>query len=55
LLLFWIYDRSPDQRNSRELLEKSLAMVVLLIKVSNVPLLRPLRKSVLQIVAIMER
>ncbi|MEP6915939.1 MAG: TetR family transcriptional regulator [Acidobacteriota bacterium] len=55
LLLFWIYDRSPDQRHARELLEKSLALVVMLIRVSNVPLLRPVRKSVLHIVSILER
>jgi AcrR family transcriptional regulator len=55
LLLFWIYDRSEDQRNSVELLQKSVALVVMLIKVANVPLLRPLRKSVLNIVAILER
>jgi AcrR family transcriptional regulator len=55
LLLFWIYDRSPEQRNAHELLEKSVALVAMLIKVSNVPLLRPLRRSVLHIVSIIER
>ena len=55
VLLFWIYDRSPEQRNSRALLEKSVALVAMLIKVSNVPLLRPLRRSVLHIVSIIER
>lgn len=54
LLLFWIYDRSPDQRHSRELLEKSLKMVVMLLKLSNLPLLKPARKSVLNIIAILE-
>ena len=54
LLLFWIYDRSRDQRRSRELLDKSLKIVVLLLKLSNVPLLKPARKSVLNIIAIFE-
>lgn len=54
LLLFWIYDRSPDQRHARELLEKSLKVVVMLLKLSNLPLLKPARKSVLNIIAILE-
>lgn len=54
LLLFWIYDRSPHQRRSRDLLEKSLDMVVRLLKLSNLPLLKPARKRVLNIIAILE-
>jgi len=54
LLLFWIYDRSPQQRRSRALLDASLTIVVLLIKLSNLPLMRPARRSVLNIIAILE-
>ncbi|HUL74044.1 MAG TPA: TetR family transcriptional regulator [Vicinamibacterales bacterium] len=54
ILLFWIYDRSPDQRRTRELLTASLKVVVMLLKVSNVPLLSPARRSVLNIVSILE-
>jgi AcrR family transcriptional regulator len=54
LLLFWIYDRSPQQRRSRDLLEASLRMVVMLLKFSNLPLMRPARRSVLNIIAILE-
>lgn len=54
LLLFWIYDRSPQQRRSHDLLEKSLELVVLLIKLSNLPLVRRARKSVLNIVEIVQ-
>lgn len=54
LLLFWIYDRSPDQRLSRDLLDRSLKVVMILLKLSNVPLLKPARKSVLSIIAILE-
>ena len=50
LVLFLIYDRSPDQRRSRELLEKSLKVVVMLLKLSNLPLLKPARRSVLNII-----
>jgi hypothetical protein len=54
LLLFWIYDRSPQQRRSRALLDASLNIVVLLIKLSNLPLMRPARRSVLNIIEILE-
>ena len=55
LLLFWIYDQSPRQKRSHELLEKSLEMVVTLIKLSNVPLLRGARRTVLRIIEIIEK
>jgi AcrR family transcriptional regulator len=54
LLLFWTYDRSAGQRRSRELLDASLKMVLALLTLSRLPLLRPARKSVLAILAIVE-
>ncbi len=53
LLLFWIYDRSPHQRRSHQLLEKSVDIVVMLIKFSNLPLLRPARRRVIEIIEIL--
>jgi AcrR family transcriptional regulator len=53
LILFWIHDRSANQIRTRTLLEKSLEVVVTLIKVSNVPLLKPARKRVADIVQIL--
>lgn len=53
LILFWIYDRSAQQARTRKLLEKSLDVVVLLIKLSNVPLMRPARKRVLEIISVL--
>jgi AcrR family transcriptional regulator len=44
LILFWVYDSSPKQERTMKLFEKSLAMVVALIKLSSFPLLRPVRK-----------
>ncbi len=41
MVLFWIYDRSAHQKRSRELLKASIGVVVLLIKLSNVPLFGP--------------
>jgi AcrR family transcriptional regulator len=54
LILFWIYDQSPHQKRSHELLEKSVEMVVALIKLSNLPLLRGARRSVLRIIEVIE-
>jgi AcrR family transcriptional regulator len=54
MILFWIYDQSPKQKRTRELLRVSLGVVITLIRVSNVPLLRPARRSVLQILSIVE-
>jgi len=52
LILFWIHDRSARQARTHTLLEKSLDVVVMLIKLSNVPLMRPARKRVLEIISI---
>lgn len=54
LLLFWIHDRSPDQRRAHELLKSSLRAVVLLIKLSNIPLFAPARRSALNIIELLD-
>lgn len=54
LLLFWIHDRSPDQRRAHELLAASLRAVVLLIKLSNIPLFAPARRSALNIIELLD-
>jgi AcrR family transcriptional regulator len=46
LLLFWVYDSSPAQTKTRQLFQKSLSIVVNLIKFSSLPLMRPVRKLV---------
>jgi AcrR family transcriptional regulator len=52
LLLFWIYDRSPQQKRTALLLTKTLSIVVKLIQFSGFPLLRPVRKLVTDLLAI---
>ncbi len=52
LVLFWLYDTSEGQRRARLLLEKSLRMVVTLLKLASLPLMRPVRRSVLELVEI---
>lgn len=50
IILFWIYDRSPAQRRTQLLIEKSLTAVVRLVKLSGFPLLRPVRRMVVDLV-----
>ena len=54
VLLFWIYDHSKNQARTHALVDKSLGLVTAMLKLSNVPLLRPARKTVQEIVAIIE-
>lgn len=49
LLLFWVYDRSPRQWRTTQLFEKTLSVVVKLVRFSSFPLLRPLRKTVTEL------
>jgi AcrR family transcriptional regulator len=44
LLLFWVYDSSPAQTRTKQLFQKSLSIVVNLIKFSSLPLMRPVRR-----------
>ena len=52
LMLFWVYDSSPQQRRTHLLFEKTLTIVVRLIKLSGMPLMRPVRKIVTDLLAI---
>ena len=49
LILFWLYDRSPNQERTEKLMEKSLTFVVNLLRLSSLPLMKPLRKGVLEL------
>lgn len=55
LILFWVYDRSPKQRRTAQLFERSLAIVVGLIKLSALPLMRPIRKLATDLLDIIYR
>jgi AcrR family transcriptional regulator len=50
IILFWLYDRSPHQQRTQALLEKSLGLLVNLLRVSGLPLMKPLRKTMLELV-----
>ena len=55
LVVFWIYDHSEGQRRSQRLVEKSIGIVMFLLKVASLPLMRPARKLVLNLVDIVEK
>lgn len=54
LILFWISDRSPDQIRTRQLRDRSLSLVVTALKLSSFPLLRPLRKKIIELLTTIE-
>ena len=45
LILFWVYDGSAGQQRTRDLIERSLRIVVNLIRFSTFPLMRPVRRQ----------
>jgi len=50
IILFWLYDRSPRQQRTSQLMEKSLGLIIGLLRLSSLPLMKPLRKSMLDLV-----
>jgi AcrR family transcriptional regulator len=54
LILYWIYDRSPGQRQTRILREKSLALLVTFLKMSRFALLKPLRSKIVELIVLAE-
>ena len=50
LIMFWLYDRSPNQERTQKLLHKSLKLLTGLLRISGLPLMRPLRKAALDLV-----
>jgi AcrR family transcriptional regulator len=53
IILFWLYDRSPGQQRTEKLLEKSLGLLVSLLRISGLPMMKPLRKTALELVETM--
>jgi len=50
MILFWINDRSAAQKKTQALIDKSLEVVVRLIKLASLPLTKPLRRMVIDLV-----
>ena len=49
LILFWMFDESPRQQKTKQLIDDSLDLVVRLISLSSLPLMGPLRKRMLDV------
>ena len=54
MILFWIYDRSPEQERTQRLLRRSVSTVALMIKLGTLPLLKPARKLAVELIEIVE-
>jgi AcrR family transcriptional regulator len=52
VIFFWVIDESPDQIRTTRLLELASKGIVTLIRLSALPLMRPLRKTVLELIEI---
>ena len=50
VIMFWLYDRSANQERTQKLMDKSLSLLVNLLRVSTLPLMKPLRKAALELV-----
>ena len=50
IILFWLYDRSPRQERTEKLIDKSLGLLINLLRLSSLPLMKPLRKAALELV-----
>jgi AcrR family transcriptional regulator len=55
LILYWTYDRSPGQRSTRALREKSLALLVSCLKLASFAIAKPLRSKVVELIELVER
>jgi hypothetical protein len=52
VIFFWVIDESPHESRTMRLLELATKGVATLIKVSALPLMRPVRKSALQLIEV---
>ena len=44
LILFWVYDKSPQQRRTQVLFDQTLKMLLLTLRLASIPLLRPMHR-----------
>jgi AcrR family transcriptional regulator len=54
VIFFWVIDDSPNQVRTTQLLDLAVKSVVFLIRASALPLMRPIRKTVLQLILIVK-
>lgn len=51
IILFWIHDRSPERRRTYQLIDQTVDLLDKLISLASNPLMRPVRKKALRLVA----
>jgi len=44
IILFWVYDRSPGQKRTAVLFDKTLEMILLTLRLARLPFLRPIHR-----------
>ena len=44
LILYWVYDDSPEQRRTQVIFDKTLQMLLLILRVANLPFLLPIHR-----------
>lgn len=54
VILFWVIDESPEQARTTRLVELAAKGVTSLIRISGLPLLRPVRKAALELIEVVE-
>lgn len=54
VIFFWVIDESPDQARTSRLLELGAKIVTALLRISGLPLMRPVRKVALELIAIVK-
>jgi AcrR family transcriptional regulator len=54
VIYFWVIDESPRQANSDRLLAIAAKSIAILIRISSLPLMRPLRKAALEVVQLVK-
>jgi AcrR family transcriptional regulator len=52
VILFWVIDESPQQSRTMRLLDLASASVATLIRISSLPLMRPVRRKAVQLIEI---
>jgi len=54
VIFFWVIDESPDQARTARLIDLAAKSVATLIRLSGLPLMRPLRKAALQLIEVVK-
>jgi hypothetical protein len=54
VILYWIYDRSPEQRRTQRLVTASLSLITSGLNLARLPLLKALRTKIVELIVLAE-